>query len=41
MGKDVVRRGVSSLKKAATPLFNKSSEEDFIEERLGMWLNKE
>ena len=33
--------GVSSLNKAATPLFNEASEEEFIEERLGMWLDKE
>ena len=41
MAKVNCEEGVSSLNKAATPLFNKSSEEDFIEERLGMWLNKE
>lgn len=33
--------GVSSLNKAATPLINENSEVDFIEERLGMWLDKE
>ena len=36
-----MEKGVCSLNKAATPLFNEASEEKFIEERLEMWLDKE